>query len=475
MKPRLALTISCILFLSGILFPKEYVLSLSEEIIKSPSDHYYVADVINATDEVCYIGFVLKSGIPEPVKLKDGIQSEILSFLQNQFYEDENLTQLIIRINKLFYYESITQQLGPKVKVVDLNCTFIIKDSTGYHDIFTAACSVNSKDQEKLPSSVVANAFQKVFAQFHNRYSKGLVNEKLLSPIDLTYNPFEDSTYINNLLSEKRVCIGIFKTYYDFRDNTPDTSINFKIKYKHKETELSDIMLYRAIPYTLENEKIDTIWGFSDGKNVYWKVNGSFYLLEKDEKSFYIGMVRDSKTSYAAIGAAVGAGAGMYYGGDYIGGTFGVIGGSLVGGLLGAASGELVKVDLNFATGTSDSYLHSSQKKVESNLLFYASNYNKSEIKLSLNGEYCCTLLPDTWAVVSLPSSIEIINASFTPPNSSETNIEIIPSLYKTDYYFCIEKKKKPLRVTKANFEKREFLNRSISENNQVTTNCFNQ
>ncbi len=67
------------------------------------------------------------------------------------------------------------------------------------------------------------------------------------------------------------------------------------------------------------------------------------------------------------------------------------------------------------------------QKKVKSTLLFYASSYNKTEsgIKLNLNGEYCCTLLPDTWTTVNLPSNIKIVQATFNTANKDETKIEI--------------------------------------------------
>ena len=74
---------------------------------------------------------------------------------------------------------------------------------------------------------------------------------------------------------------------------------------------------------------------------------------------------------------------------------------------------------------------------------------------------------------LSLTSNIKNVQASFITPNKDETIIEIIPSLFKTDYYFCLEKKKKPVRVTRADFEKREFLKRSISAENKVEYDCF--
>ena len=101
------------------------------------------------------------------------------------------------------------------------------------------------------------------------------------------------------------------------------------------------------------------------------------------------------------IGAAVGAGLGSI-GNGMSGSVVGLVGGILIGSLFDAASARLIEVKLNFITGTYNSYLTEAQKKVESTLLFYASSFNKTEsgIKLSLNDEYCCTLLPDTWTAV---------------------------------------------------------------------------
>ena len=281
MKSGLILTISCILFFSGIVFSKDKFLSLSDEFIVSPSKNYYVGDVINVTGEENCIGFVLKSTIPQPAVFKEGIGVEIKSFLQNQFYEDKNLTQLIIRINRLFYYESILSEFGNKDKVVDLNCTFIIEDSTGYHNLFTAACSVNSKDQNQLPSRVIARSFKKAFSQFNKRMQLGLLVELQMPPEELTYNPLKDSCHNNYQLNVNRVHKGIFKTFYDFRDNTPDTTIKFNVRYKDKKTELSDIMLHTSKLYNGDWELIENVWGFADGKNVYCFVNNSFYLLGK--------------------------------------------------------------------------------------------------------------------------------------------------------------------------------------------------
>ena len=444
MKSVLILTISCILFFSGIVFSKDHFITLSDEFIVSPSDDYYVSDVINVSGEDNYIGFVLAGSIQEPAVFKEGIDAEILSFLQNQFYEYGYLTQLIIRINSLFYYESILSEFGNKIKIVDLNCTFIIKDSVGYHNAFTAACSVNTKNQNQLSSRVIARSFEEAFNQFHKRMQQGLIVERQISPEELIHNHLKDSCHTRDQLNINSVRKGIFKTFYDFRDNTPDTTIYFNIRYKDKKTELSDIMLHTAKLYNGDWELFENVWGFADGKNVYCFVNNSFYLLEKSEESYYVGLVGKKNLKYTGIGAIAGAGIGGI-GNGMSGSVVGLVGGILVGSLFDAASAMLIEVKLNFTTGTFDAYLLESQKKVESTLLFYASGFNKTEsgIKLNLNGEYCCTLVPDTWTKVDLPSNIKKINASFMTINKDETLIEISPTLFKTDYYFCLEKKKK--------------------------------
>lgn len=471
MRFRLILTFSCLLLIINCSFSQGRIISLSNEIIDSPSDYYFVGDVINVTDESDCIGYVLKSGIPIPAYFKSNIDVELLSFLQNQFYEKEELIELIIRINKLFYYESLSSGYGNKVRVVDLNCSFIIKDSAGYHEVFTAACSVKQKNQNYTTAGVIASTFEKAFKQFHHRMQNGVLDRVTISKEMLSYNPLKDSCYMKKQLSVNRKRQGIYKTFYDFRDNTPDTIKKFTVKYKDKKTELSDIMLHTAKLY-INNERIENVWGFANGNDVYWFIDDSYYLMKKDDISYYSEVVRNK--NYAGVGAITGAGLGGISNG-MSGSIAGAVGGALLGSLFGAASAEQAKVNLNFTTGTFDSYLQENQKKAESVILFYASGYNKTDsgIKLSIDGKYCCTLLPNTWTSISLTSEYESVNVLFEVPNKDSMVVEIVPSLFKLDYYFILEKKKKPLRITKADIEKRSFINRSISKKNRVESIVF--
>lgn len=465
MRFFLNILVALLVISTNSVFSQEFAITLRYERADIFSNDFFVGEVINVTGEKRCIGFVFDGPytIIEPAFLGENITDDVSFFLKSHFYNDENDIPLIVRINELFIYETRLADYSYVTRIVDLNCTFIIKDSTGYKDMFTAAYSTIASPSGITHQKNIALAFEHAFKHFYSRFEKGLLEPRTISREDLYNNPLTSKSKIEEHVKINIEKKAIYSSFYDLRDNTPDTTIHFAIRYKEKKNALNGIIRHTAKPVRLiYNDELKNVWGFSDGENMYCSFKDDYILLEKDNYSYYLGVSSIHSSNYIT-GVLVGG---------YSFGVSGLIVGGLLGGMFDVASAKESILRLNFSTGSFNPIL-TNKKPIISEIIFYASGTNKSKdgLKLSIDDEFYCILKPDTWCSLILPSSADSVYVVIVGPNKQETKAVIVPRLFNTDFYFFSEKKKKPPYISYANFEMRELLKRRMSDNNMVKSN----
>jgi hypothetical protein len=92
-----------------------------------------------------------------------------------------------------------------------------------------------------------------------------------------------DFTKVYPVLFIKNFKRGIYRQFTDFTGISPDTTIDFTIREEHSIKELTR--------YTLESPlhiNTDSIWGFSDNRYAYIRLDSTFYKVIKIDNSFYV-------------------------------------------------------------------------------------------------------------------------------------------------------------------------------------------
>jgi hypothetical protein len=108
---------------------------------------------------------------------------------------------------------------------------------------------------------------------------------------------------------------GRYRTFHDFRDNTPDHSLPFEVETT-ANTEGNLAGTYKVHPYITDATgkqrplPADT-WGFSDGRNVFIRYQNAYFPLERhgNQLSFRVYSVQPGPLIIGAgglLGAAVG-------------------------------------------------------------------------------------------------------------------------------------------------------------------------
>jgi hypothetical protein len=121
-----------------------------------------------------------------------------------------------------------------------------------------------------------------------------------VSEKELSFNPLKDpGAYA--IFHVDKVPKGIFRTFYDFRDCKPDTSIPFEVQLKAKKDSAKSKV---TISYP-DSYGPDTFWGLSDGNSVYIRIANHYYKLYRDQHAFISLVAKNDLTKDGAPGYAV--------------------------------------------------------------------------------------------------------------------------------------------------------------------------
>ena len=272
--------------------PAQHILSIKNVKADIYNFGFYLSEVTNATGTSFKVGSVQKSVVYNKISafLSEDIAIEVSSFLHNNMDDKVDGKELIVRVNQIDiseYYNGYTETAK-----VEVDLSFIYKENDKYVNKFsshsvqslTAVAGV-TKHQPELIGEAMAECFDLFYeADCENRLLNDTIPE-----FELTQKPTYDLLEMNTLNAIDRSKKGLYKSFQQFKDNTPDTSRQFIIDQNIKlNTESSMKVKNAKIFDATTNKEIDKIWGFSDGRISYYRLGNKKPPLEKNTLSYFI-------------------------------------------------------------------------------------------------------------------------------------------------------------------------------------------
>lgn len=436
MKKATALIVLIALTVVTLAGNNEEEVSLDKQKVEIKNPGLNLVEVLNATGFTNKIGSFTKGmDYHEAIfYFKNDIANEVATFLSNNMEKASPINNLILRVNQLSIYESFDGM--NETTVAKANLTFIFKEGESYFEKFT--CEMNEvktsnfNSPEKL-TNLLAMQIAACFEQFYNRSIEGKLASTEILPENLANNETQENQIISEIMLAGISKKGIYKTYYDFKYNTPDFTQEFDVEYKTKSTSDESILVkYAQIEEKNTEKKIEEIWGFTDGSAVFISVGNKFLPLLNDEEGYYIELkIQDPETMLWA----------------------GMMGG-MIGSAIASASTPVSKVRLNLNSGKFDLFNQlqggKASKAPENYVRFYSSAFNRddSRIELLINNELKCTLQKDTWYEFELESEHQSFSLKVKSASGKEVDMTVVPKTKTNDIFICNESKKGELEVT---------------------------
>jgi hypothetical protein len=415
---------------------KEEKISLDNHKVEIQNCGFKLEEVINATGYTNKVGSIRKGMDYHKVIVyfKANIADELNSFVTKNLEKVDPIHNLILRVNKVNVSETFDGM--NETTVAKVNLTFIYKEGDRYFEKFT--CEMNDiktsnfNSTEKL-TKLLAAQIAACFEQFKERTIQGKLSSTEILPENIADISDQENRITTEIVSAQRIKKGIYKTYSDFRYNTPDSIPEFDVEYKTKSTSDESILIkYAQIEDKQTKKKIEEIWGFTDGSAIYILVGNKYLPLLNDEEGYYIELkVQDSETMLWA----------------------GMLGG-LVGSAIAYASTPVSKVRLNCNSGKFDIFDQlmggHPDNAPENYTRVYSSSFNdkNSSFEIFINNELKCKLQKDTWYENVLENELESFVLKVRSASGKEVEITVIPKTKTKDIFICSENRKGELKVS---------------------------
>lgn len=388
---------------------QEYYFDISKYTCKVPYSTFTIDSIIDARDDKNCIGYVCKgiNNKPTAAYLNHGLKYNIESYLSDYFKSRANSEHLIIRFNRLLVYELIYS--NSQIATVEINLSFIVKNGNKFLEKFQAGVAIQSKsinDVTNFQDENITKAIDACILQYIERDKYNvLVKFTNMKETDLYANPLNNLNYpVSTINTYDR---GIYRTFYDFRDYTPDKITQFSIEYTGEKNNSRTASIKGA-----NNKTIKDIWGFSDGVQNYVRLGNEYYSIQKRGDLFSIyNYPPDFETNIGYIGML----GGLFFSSIYI------------------ASAKKIEYNIDFPTGRFVPYTNSEKFRIESKIIVLSSKYNKlgKDIELYINEEKYSTLSKGTYSALSFNSDVKEVNIDLML-NGEKTSIKIQPVLFNT-------------------------------------------
>lgn len=368
LKPLMLLLLVFIFHFNGIAQVK--VLKYKVGASNFRTNRIIVDSIVDVRPSASYIGYNYNSINQKikPIKIDESFSTIIKKYMNGRFKEESYSEHLILRVNRFFIYnlESVYQ--------CEINISFIINNDGRYYEKFQASATVNG-----TLNVIVNKALTACFKQYitRDKLNKISCSERFIE-VDLNKNPLNELSYKMN---EKKVFKReLYPTFFDFRDNTADTSTVFIIDYKKGGAE--------ALIKSTASKYIDYYWGFNDGGNFYVKRGNKFVKVLNDSGNLFI---YDNPPDYAAnIGAVT-----------FVGGLF--------MGIVYASTVDKIPYFLDLASGSFNHNKFKPDYSAKGKVVILSSKANKkdSRIELLLNDTIFCELKSRNYTTLTFDSQAE--------------------------------------------------------------------
>jgi len=410
---------------------KDIILTLEGQKLSIIPMGYYIKDVILSQREDSCLGFLHPHGPNNciPIFFEKSIKAEVKEFLMHSINRQSDQQPLIIRVNRIFMYQ--TSEGVRDYTCFDLSLSFIRQVDQTLIEDFTSAIST-SVPQDFFPKyldKILINGFDSSMNQYNKRKSMGLIVPETITSDQLKKNPLTEPGTFKHLTG-KRPRKGLYRNYFDFRDNIPDTTLDFKISYDYNKNSPLLSKAYLKFP---DGSKPGKFWGFCVGDSIFINGGRSFSLLSK-EGDFFVNYGRSLEYEREIISAAIFGGV-----------LFGIVGASVFGGLTAATSDPAMidKFRLDLFNGKLLPYNAQDYTCISSNLIIFLSKVSdpNASVNVFINGQFVCDMKPGNYCSIDL--SCHYINAmiKFVSSSGGELSKEVPLKLFKTYPYLLKVKK----------------------------------
>ena len=435
----------------------DYVISLRDLTVTSKLKGFHVERVISVWPEESCIGFV-QTGMfnrQEPVFMKPTVAGEIEDCLKRSFPASDSTKPLIIRINRLYIYE-VTGS-SREVACMQVSVSFITHEDTGYTDQFQAVVSLEKSglDVTGFHAGDIIYGLGCCFDDFERMGTQGKLKPKRINESEMLINPL-DHTEKFAIFTAPAVSRGLYKSFYSFRDNRPDTVTAFTVDYHPHKKDSMQMRATLNLPHGLAQKQY---FAFTDGKMLYAWTGKGFAPVYRSEKQMSLWLAKNEVEEGASSGA-------------YMAGMMGGMIGGLIGGALFGALAALNESDagyiangngnfkIDFSSGRLSPSITPDYLKTESNTIFFNSKSSSGDDDLILlrDRDTLCTLAPGNYLKLALPSKYRELKLVVTCKTCSRREESISLRLFHTDIYILRVKKNREIFTGEAYEQVRKDL-----------------
>ena len=293
-----------LLFLQITSKAEEHLISLNDFDLGVPNAGYYIEEIIDARDEKYCIGFVQKGVSNKKVAafFEKGLVPELEHFFANSIKKQEGGMGLILRVNKLFIYE--TTYSTREFAVAEANVTFIKKEKDKYFELFEVGHAIEKSglDVTKSHGKNIVQALRECFNQFNEKKEFDDLVFQAIDESELNVNPINKRIY--KILNTAQYRKGVYKNFNDFLLASPHQHMPFSIDYrenKKKKVEYATLLWDSKI-----KKEGKEIWGFSDGRNNYFRIENWYYKISREDSLFLVKAPGFGDGSAVVTGAILG-------------------------------------------------------------------------------------------------------------------------------------------------------------------------
>jgi hypothetical protein len=425
---------------------------------------YYIERVINVTDDGAIIGFVQRgmANKKQAAVLDPSVEADVTTFLQAALTPSDGAIPLIIRVNKIFIYEVTA---SADWAFADLNLSFIRHDGSRLVHLFDAGISMKKSSIDATGAHVpnLIKCFDSCFANFEAAVAAHRTYDHEITQQDLLKNPLSDPGSFP-VFQSGPLPKGILRTFNDFRDAHADTTVHFQVKY-HESRSDSDLVRARLTYPVWYVPK--PCWGFSDGKDVFMKIESNYYRLKREKDRFvsFIGY----KSQNGDAGAIIIAGGIL---GGIAGALIAAAATSAMPSVKGAYKGE-VESDyfiVDFSNGELTTPEVPEFLRVESRTVFFLSKTSPEDepVTIFINGEYKARLTRGQYFETDLPSRCQEIPVKLVSASGLIHEETLPANLFMTTSYIIHVKGKNEVSLDRAKGEVKSTLEKEMNEKNTI-------
>lgn len=271
----------------------DFIVRMDENRINARLYGYYIDTVFSITEDSLYLGPVATGAFNKitPARFQNSISSEIATLISRSGMMTPAGKGLALRINTLKTWE-ITGG-SSEFSLVIMNVSFLEHENGSWKELFQGSSSFKKSgmDVTHQHDENITQALENIIWDFNRRQ-----DDRKLRPYpveDITKDPNSGKPYYQVFKNHLRR--GLYQTFYDFRDQFPDTTTHYRVGYDYKGKDTSKVV----VQLQFDDRKLkDYPFAYCNGKKYFLRMGKGYYPLEVNDTSivslFHAGISSDS-------------------------------------------------------------------------------------------------------------------------------------------------------------------------------------